>query len=77
MNTEEPTSAAEQELKRLEVRVDDLIRTVMLLKEENKALRSRQDGLMAERADLIEKTELAKSRVEAMISRLKSMEANP
>jgi cell division protein ZapB len=77
MNTEEPTSAAEQELKRLEVRVDDLIRTVMLLKEENKALRSRQDGLMAERADLIEKTELAKSRVEAMISRLKSMETNP
>ena len=77
MNTEEPTTAAEQELKRLEVRVDDLIRTVMLLKEENKALRSRQDGLMAERADLIEKTELAKSRVEAMISRLKSMETNP
>ncbi|MFC1348321.1 MAG: TIGR02449 family protein [Candidatus Sedimenticola endophacoides] len=67
----------EQNLKRLEVRVDDLIHIVALLKEENKSLRVKQENLVSERAELIEKTELAKSRVEAMISRLKSMEANP
>ncbi|MES9927390.1 MAG: TIGR02449 family protein, partial [Candidatus Thiodiazotropha sp. 6PDIVS] len=45
------------------------------LKDENKSLRMRQDNLVAERAALIEKTELARTRVEAMITRLKSMEA--
>ncbi|MES9937674.1 MAG: TIGR02449 family protein [Sedimenticola sp.] len=66
----------DQDLKRLEVRVDDLIHTVTLLKEENQALRVKQENLMTERAELIEKTELAKTRVEAMISRLKSMETS-
>lgn len=63
------------DLKKLEARVDELIRTCETLKEENTSLRSRQDSLVAERADLIEKTELARSRVEAMISRLKAMES--
>ncbi|MET0092849.1 MAG: TIGR02449 family protein [Sedimenticola sp.] len=66
----------DQDLKRLEVRVDDLIHTVTLLKEENQALRVKQENLMTERTELIEKTELAKTRVEAMISRLKSMETS-
>ncbi|MES9963782.1 MAG: TIGR02449 family protein [Candidatus Sedimenticola sp. 20ELBAFRAG] len=66
----------DQDLKRLEVRVDDLIHTVTLLKEENKALRVKQESLMAERAELVEKTELAKSRVESMITRLKSLETS-
>ncbi|MET0046369.1 MAG: TIGR02449 family protein [Sedimenticola sp.] len=66
----------DQDLKRLEVRVDDLIHTVTLLKEENQALRIKQENLMTERTELIEKTELAKTRVEAMISRLKSMETS-
>ncbi|MES9870483.1 MAG: TIGR02449 family protein [Sedimenticola sp.] len=66
----------DQDLKRLEVRVDDLIHTVTLLKEENQALRVKQENLITERAELIEKTELAKTRVEAMISRLKSMETS-
>ncbi|MEW8015501.1 MAG: TIGR02449 family protein [Candidatus Sedimenticola endophacoides] len=77
MNNEDQTALLEQNLKRLEVRVDDLIHIVALLKEENKSLRVKQGNLVSERAELIEKTELAKSRVEAMISRLKSMEANP
>jgi len=76
MSTEDQSELMEQDLKRLEVRVDDLIHTVTLLKEENKALRAKQESLMAERAELIEKTELTKSRVEAMISRLKSMETS-
>lgn len=54
--------------------VDSLIQVCRKLREENSSLRARQDSLVAERAELIEKTELARSRVEAMIARLKSME---
>ncbi len=64
----------ESDLQRLETQIDALIDTVNLLKQENTSLRHQQDQLMAERAQLIEKTELARSRVEAMISRLKSLE---
>ncbi len=62
------------DIDRLEKRVEDLIRACASLKEENESLRERQDNLVAERAELIEKTELARTRVEAMISRLKAME---
>ena len=66
----------EFDLKRLEERVEELISTVKQLQKENVSLRSKQEHLTVERAELIEKTELAKSRVEAMISRLKSMETS-
>ncbi len=59
----------------LESKVDQLIETVTSLTAENDALRQQQGSLAVERADLIEKTELARTRVEAMISRLKSMES--
>ena len=62
------------DLDTLERQVDELIRTCRQLREENSSLRARQDHLVAERAELIEKTELARGRVESMISRLKSME---
>jgi cell division protein ZapB len=62
------------DLDTLERQVDELIRTCRQLREENNSLRVRQDHLVAERAELIEKTELARGRVESMISRLKSME---
>jgi len=64
----------EIELKNLEHRVGELIATVERLKGENKSLRENNDGLLAERARLIEKTEVARTRVEAMITRLKAME---
>jgi cell division protein ZapB len=62
------------ELAALEYRVDELIKTIESLATENKALRNQQSSLTAERASLIEKTEQARVRVEAMISRLKAME---
>ncbi len=65
---------AEQDLKRLETRIEELIRTVERLKEENRSLRAKQEALTAERARLIERNDLARSRVEAMINRLKAME---
>lgn len=58
----------------LEARVDDLIRTVDVLKNENFALRDQQKNLISERAVLIEKTEQARSRIESMIARLRAME---
>jgi cell division protein ZapB len=75
MNEKETADGAELDLRKLEQRVEDLIRACSYLKDENKSLRARQDSLVAERAALIEKTELARTRVEAMITRLKSMES--
>lgn len=75
MNEGNPKSAeVELELKRLEKRLDDLIATVTQVKEENRALRQRQETLTSERAGLLQKNEQVRARVEAMIGRLKSME---
>lgn len=64
----------EQELKRLEKRVDALVKVCDQLQDENKSLKQRQDVLTAERANLLQKNEQVRARVEAMIGRLKAME---
>jgi cell division protein ZapB len=74
MNDGTAKSAVELELRRLEKRLEDLIVTVGQIKEENRALRQRQETLTSERAGLLKKNELVRARVEAMIVRLKSME---
>ncbi|MCK8516584.1 TIGR02449 family protein [Methylonatrum kenyense] len=63
-----------QDLQLLEQRVDQLVELCLRLREENRVLRQSQESLNAERAGLLEKNELARSRIEAMISRLKAME---
>ena len=63
-------------LSKLEARVDELIRAISDLSDENRALIDQQSNLMTERAALIEKSELARSRVESMIARLKAMEVS-
>jgi cell division protein ZapB len=67
-------SSEPMDLASLESRVDELIRTIERLASENQALRTQRAQLTAERAALIEKTELARARVESKISRLKAME---
>lgn len=67
-------SSFENELKRLEERVDALVRVCDQLQDENRSLRQRQDVLTAERANLLQKNEQVRARVEAMIGRLKAME---
>jgi cell division protein ZapB len=62
------------DLERLEQQVEELIQGCQRLREENHSLRLRQDTLVGERAELIEKTEQARARVEAMLDRLKAME---
>jgi cell division protein ZapB len=67
-------SVFEHELKRLEKRVDALVRVCDQLQDENKSLKQRQDVLTTERANLLQKNEQVRARVEAMIGRLKAME---
>ncbi len=62
------------ELQALEEKLDALIQLYSSIKQENNTLKSKQEELVREKAKLIEKTTLARTRVEAMISRLKSME---
>ena len=65
---------ADLELKKLESRIDELIRVCERLGEENRALRASQRSLQLERASLLEKNERARNRVEAMIMHLNTME---
>ncbi len=58
----------------LEEKLDILIQQYELIKNENISLKAKQTILVKEKAKLIEKTHLARTRVEAMISRLKNME---
>lgn len=62
------------ELKDLEEKLDLLIEQYNAVKNENHSLKIKQAELVKQKAKLLEKTTLAKTRVEAMISRLKSME---
>jgi len=74
MAKENKQTIVEKELKQLERRVDELIRTVEKLTAENRSLQNRQENMAGERAKLIEKHELVRGRVESMINRLKSLE---
>lgn len=67
------TGAVDIELKRLEKRVEELLATVQQIKE-NRALRQRQEMLAAEKTSLLNRSEQVRTRVEAMIGRLKAME---
>lgn len=66
--------AMESELSALEQRVAELLKVCQRLNEENRSLKNSQDQLVNERADLVAKQEQARSRVEAMINRLKALE---
>ena len=65
----------DSDISKLEQRIDELIVLTETLSNENNLMRERQDILVEERARMIEKAELARSRVEAMLVRLKAMEA--
>ena len=65
----------EQDLRALEMRVEELIRACIHLKDENKTLRADVELLSRERDKLIENNATARNRVEAMIDKLKSLES--
>jgi cell division protein ZapB len=62
------------ELVRLSKRIEELVGIIDQLKEENRALRQRHESLATERASLLHKNEQVRTRVEAMIGRLKTLE---
>ena len=62
------------DLARLEAQLQKLLDTVRRLQEENRSLLSRQESLVGERAGLLARNDDARSKVEAMIHRLKALE---
>jgi len=76
MNTEKTTRMTDADLKSLELRVDELIRHCQRLKEENRLLRRQQATLSAERAQLKQKTDMARSQTESILHRLKALEVD-
>jgi cell division protein ZapB len=65
---------AGNQFKELEKKIDELIALCKELNIENGALKAELAGWRHERQDLLEKNELARSKVEAMIDRLRTME---
>ena len=74
MNTEKTIRITDPDLKGLEHRIDELIRTCQRLKQENHLLRQQQSTLMAERAKLKQKNDMARTQAENMLVRLKALE---
>ncbi len=74
MSNNERQGIQEQDLRALELRVEELIRACTHLKDENKTLRAREQELMSEHDTLAAKNDQAKRRVEDMIARLKRLE---
>lgn len=66
----------EQQFIALERKIDELIKLCDQLNAENHALKSRESNWTLERARLVEKNETARSKIESMITRLKSLEQN-
>jgi len=65
-----------QGLSDIEAKLQEVINLCERLRLENASLQDQQTSLVEERARLIEKNEQARTKVEQMISRLKSLEAS-
>ena len=65
---------AEQELTRLEEQVTTLLELLDRLTRENHSLRVQQESLATERAGLLEKHDQVRNHVDAIVTRLKSLE---
>jgi len=64
----------DKDLRQLEQRVDDLIVACRRLKDENASLRSSRDALIEERTKLSEKNRMARTRLESIVNRLRTLE---
>ncbi len=67
-------AAALAQIRALAARVEALVERTQRLTDENRSLRHQQEQLIGERSQLLTKNEQARSRVEAMIAHLKSLE---
>ena len=64
----------DKQFKALSHKIDELIQLAASLDKENRSLKSQANGWQHEREQLVENTDMARNRVEAMITRLKSLE---
>ena len=64
----------DKDLQRLEKQLRSLLAQIQKLREENQSLHVRQESLVTERASLVAKNDEARTKVEAMINRLKGLE---
>lgn len=64
------------DLQELEQKLDQLITRCNTLQQENDQLSEEKGQWLRDKTRLVEKNELARGRVEAMITRLKDLEAN-
>jgi len=71
-----PLIMSDELLQALEIKMDQLIQVCERLQHENGELRAKANDWQRERVRLVEKNELARGRVEAMITRLKSLESD-
>lgn len=74
MPQENTREQLEQELLRLESRIEELAEVCAKLRRDNHSLSERLESLSAERSGLLAKNEHVRGRVEAIITRLKSLE---
>lgn len=61
-------------IQQLEGQVDELLSASRRIREENSLLKTQQSAWLAERAQLVEKTELARTRIDGMVNRLKELD---
>jgi cell division protein ZapB len=62
------------DIKNFENKLDELIAQYQSLKNENRSLKLKLENIMQEKVELLEKADLAKARIDTMITRLKVME---
>ena len=62
-------------IQQLEQQVDDLLLVSRRTREENMLLKSQKAAWLSERAQLTEKTDFARTRIEKMMERLKELDA--
>ena len=65
---------SDQLLKNVETKLDELILLCQRLEKENSTLKAKEEGWKQEKARLVEKNNIARTRIEAMITHLKNIE---
>lgn len=68
---------SERLIAEVEAKLEQLVRRCQQLDAENRNLRRQEQEWTSERSRLMEKNELARSRIESLITRLKQFENHP
>ncbi len=61
-------------IQQLEQQVDELLNASRRIREENLLLKSQKAAWLSERAQLVDKTNIARQRIEKMVGRLKELD---